>query len=1166
MATTPGIATGTPLLLVGDVGGITIVEPSTPLRRLNYFDGKFLRADDFTVEQSYLRQLVALSNQGLGPGVVYGYDTTQAAGDSIQIGPGLAIDPSGKVLLLQSTVTQSVQALIDATRKLAAKPADASGKIGGFSDCIEVAAPSPTTVVQTSDLYVIAVCAAEALCGQQDVYGVACQDACVTASDRPYRLDGIVLRAIPLQLVTPFPTSKAVAIDADSYLRSKVADSWFADEQLRHPNAISRAGLLTQVWCLGAGYAFDCCEVPLAVVARSGASTLFLDAWIVRRERIDAPAKRYWQWKMRMRPWDVFLAQVLQFQCQLADLLSGIIVPGGRGADPCAAAHKALDEAAHFVEQVRSGLASYRSAGLLAKNSNQPPLLALSLTGISDLGTRLKTLLKSAATPSQPTDRVLIRGGIIELPPAGYLPVVSGGSISVNDQVRALLGEGLDLRFCITTGDYIAHAVEEAQHMDRISLLQGLDDTNSRPHVDILVPDGKSASSSIAPTAGVYDANLIFSSQETGGLIYKGAAREQAMDAGGTALYMGAAGLSQAVIGKFQNVARAIVNPNARTKATGVTANLDSSAFIAKTGTLGAKADVKVSSAATLARGYIGAYQAGAPAPVGAAASTPESIDGLWLNAGIDKQIRSLGPHGQTPVNLRIVLGSKPATPIAMDLSFHGTLTVSGLATNSTDPNVALVVSGTLNGVLSLGLLEEDQVEEKTVEYLITERYNWALTVTYKGTGSSGPIDFDLVVDPKTGVALRVSKSWLGAVQITYRLALVLPSKAGPPGAVPLGELLLVADADVVDPNNVNHRYAVSGLDLVQAALIVSEPELEANALALLFPTVPAGTEELAIQAVRDWVMFTKRREKQCRAQVVPIPPAPPRRYRVIQLPAESVDDAQTGARTIRQLLHDPANLAKLINELLAKEEKRQRPKLVVEFAGGSATALSDLKAVGADWKSFFNPGSAIYYAAIGAVGDSSIDLQFARLKTLEGAIGGSSQEVPPATEDAMIPYPQDAVPDDADGIVLVVTLEPIHVYAANSDRYQQLLKLADTSTSTAATWKQLLDQVTDLGIANFTPGPGAAVAVNDAAVKSQFQTRLPNGGVELSALISRKGSSADAISRRKAASQQVVDDLGGQGASVVAQTNAGAWPLNDAPAMLVVQVFNRDPLVNRPG
>jgi hypothetical protein len=739
MASIKDNAAGTPLLLVGDTGGITVVSPSTPLRRLNYFDGKFLRAEDFTVEQSYLRELVALSNQGLGPGVVYGYDTTQATGDAIQVGPGLAIDPSGKVLLLQSTVTQNVQALIDATRKRAAPPPDASGKIGGFSDCVEVVAPAPTTVVQTSDLYVIAICAAEALCGQEDVYGVACQEACVTASDRPYRLDGIVLRAIPLQLVTPYPTSKAVDIGADRYLRAKVAHSWFADEQLRHPSAISRAGLLTQVWCLGAGYAFDCCEVPLAVVARAGASTLFLDAWTMRRERIDAPARRYWQWKMRMRPWDVFLAQVLQFQCQLADLLAGVVVPGDRGRDPCGDAHQAIGEAARFVEQVRAGLASYREARTAANNAAQPPLLALSLTGISDLGTRLKTLLQAAATPAQPTDRVLIRGGIIELPPAGYLPVVSGASVSVNAQVRALLGEGVDLRFCITSADYIAHAVEEAQHMDRISLLQGLDDPNHKPKVDILVPDGQVASGSIAPTAGLFAASLTASTEQTKGINYQGVAREHTGDPGGTAFYLAGAGMSQNVVPRLQGISKALMGPAA--VAGELTPDLAGSAFVKTTGKLGRDTDARVAREAQRARKYISAFDAGTAATVAPRADKQESVDGFWLDLTIDKQIRTLGVGGQTPVHMRLALATKGGAPVATDLGFTGTLSISGIENS----DIGLTVRGTVDGVLAIGQLKIDPSQPMAVtEDLVTKAYKWPVTLVYSGDAANGTIDASL--------------------------------------------------------------------------------------------------------------------------------------------------------------------------------------------------------------------------------------------------------------------------------------------------------------------------------------------------------------------------------------------------------------------------------------
>src|SRR5690606_33039555 len=87
--------------------------------------------------------------------------------------------------------------------------------------------------------------------------------------------------------------------------------------------------------------------------------------------------------------------------------------------------------------------------------------------------------------------RILIDGGIVELPPAGYLPVDPNSELTVDRQVRRLLGDGVDLRFCVIRPDDAARELEGAQHMDRISLLRGLDDPNNKDPVDILVPDGR---------------------------------------------------------------------------------------------------------------------------------------------------------------------------------------------------------------------------------------------------------------------------------------------------------------------------------------------------------------------------------------------------------------------------------------------------------------------------------------------------------------------------------------------------------------------------------------------------------------------------------------------------------------------------------------------------
>src|SRR5258708_34274908 len=85
--------------------GVSMVRSGSPLTRLNYFDGKFLRAVDLQTEQAYLRTLVELSNQAGGPGVAHGFSASLASGTEILLDSGLAIDPTGRVLLLTGSQT-----------------------------------------------------------------------------------------------------------------------------------------------------------------------------------------------------------------------------------------------------------------------------------------------------------------------------------------------------------------------------------------------------------------------------------------------------------------------------------------------------------------------------------------------------------------------------------------------------------------------------------------------------------------------------------------------------------------------------------------------------------------------------------------------------------------------------------------------------------------------------------------------------------------------------------------------------------------------------------------------------------------------------------------------------------------------------------------------------
>jgi hypothetical protein len=457
MASTTNGSTG---VLVDAQGGITVIPAKADLTRLNYFDGRFVRADDLQAEQDYLRTLVRLSNRAGGAGIVDGLDAALSASHgSIVVKPGLAFDGDGHTLLLPIPQTLDVGKLINAAQKAAA-PAAIAGSSDFGAVAWKSAAGTPATPVP--GLYLLTVGFAEAACGQESVYGNLCADPCSGSTNARYLVEGVIFRAAPLALdLSAYAANKHIVLEA-KHLRSRVASAYFAREATVVQSLISGAGLRAGTWCLGAA-AMAGGDVPLAVFQWSGSAIQFLDAWTARRERMEPPPRRYWAQRMAMRPWDAYLAQILQFQCQLHELLAGA-GEAPIGVDPCGEERQAIKDA----------------IALFAKLDQR-------ISGLSDVRNRLLTLGAKAATAGGE----LVDGGIIELPPAGYLPVNNTSGEAVEPQVRRMLGQGPDLRFCVVRPDYVPHALEERQHMNRISLLDGLNDPTKRQEVDVLVPNGK---------------------------------------------------------------------------------------------------------------------------------------------------------------------------------------------------------------------------------------------------------------------------------------------------------------------------------------------------------------------------------------------------------------------------------------------------------------------------------------------------------------------------------------------------------------------------------------------------------------------------------------------------------------------------------------------------
>ena len=469
------IDTGTPaeLALAFEPAGYEQIPPSTVLTRLNYYDGKFLRADALRLEQDYLRRLAELGARAGGAGLVYGFDVSIDSGEGLTIGGGLGFDAAGRVLYLPASFAVGLQQLLDSTRQ-ALPQAFASEGSSGFAVCEpDAGATTPPAGTSGPEFILISIAHAEEACGEEDVFGKLCDDGCATSTDRAYLIEGVVVRAVPFHPHTAFATSSVVSM-TELHARSQLASAVYEDERLAVHSQISKAGLLSGPWCNGAPRPTGW-EVPIAIVGRLASST-FVDEWIVRRERMDTPPRRFWAWTMAMRPWESFLAQILQFQCQLPSALNG---RGGDATaiDPCNVRIDALHQAAQVFDDLET---AYTAAGSV-------PI------GMSHFQAAHLQLQKAIASATLPSRRILIDGGIVELPPAGYLPVTPGVEPNVEEQVRRLMGDGVDLRFCACRADFVAHALETVQHMDRISLLQGLDDPTNQPKVDILVPDGQIA-------------------------------------------------------------------------------------------------------------------------------------------------------------------------------------------------------------------------------------------------------------------------------------------------------------------------------------------------------------------------------------------------------------------------------------------------------------------------------------------------------------------------------------------------------------------------------------------------------------------------------------------------------------------------------------------------
>ena len=1196
---------------------MTLIPQPTALTRLNYFDGKFLRADDLRVEQDYLRNLVWLSNRAGGSGVVSGLDVSDGGGGTLELSAGLAIDPRGRVLSMPYDTTVDVARLIEASRQAAAAQAAGAGGTPGFAACAPdtVTTTPPAGGAVTEDLYLIVAYHAEAMCGEQDVYGKLCEDACVTSTARPYRLEGIVLRAVPLALG---PAACTAAWLGRKHRRSQVASAFFADERATLGREMSGARLRTEVWCRGAA-AETGDGVPLAVISLSGGALDFVDEWTARRERMADPPVRWWQWQTGMRPLAVFWAQVLQFQCQLADVLSvGVDTPPAE--NPCAPAIKLLEEARTLLGDLDRRMAAARrlqggaevdSDNVIDRYRRQPggaelfePEYMARVKGLH--GTVTAQLAAQQAAPT----RILIDRGIAELPPAGYLPV-EVGQVDVNTQVRRLMGEGVDLRFCVVRPDYIGHAFEEGQHLDRICLLQGLENPAAKPAVDIFVPDGRVLDKPVAPAGHSFEVEITLGGEaidfgggdDTGGespmvggnlsgsrlkkgltyqpgagataegdeekgLTVRGAGRSEPLPGGGGAFHF--AGLGRGTLPELNGGIRDGSSLRARSfDATGEA----SSGFTREASFgLGGRMDPLQLLVSTLRPrkergGVYGMQTAEIPEVIVVQPRKPDPPPAVWSSMACDRDPFSLRAGDSTRVRMEVYAtvtedgevkaGSATITgELACYEGGAGTASMKGRLRHTW-----MHVEAVGEGAEPIDPIPLKWAVELTAAVLPGGARSVAakvevfpgLVLTVTTTYGATPIlaNSRLTVDLLAYLRKLLERTRLTEAQIDTYLENL--EEAYPDlDEVQLGRATARENADVLRAANPHHGEAVQALRRIEAA--VKEPGFRADGERKLFPPTPPPPAVPSVAATRDWVLFRRRRASSCDCCPPAAAVATERRYRLYT----AALNADTTPDEIRGKLDDPDPTGLVV------------VGVVPRFEAGSTEPSTKTAELLQAWKDA-NPGTAIFYGLVSGAGEGAGDgdaVLATRLDRIVSVVGTATPTLPRAEFDVRSPPPAALSTAGVDGVMLILTHRaPIprttqEVFVVFRDGGQaDLVKAVETLAGEPTLLLERL-QAVSLGTVTFEEGDDRAMD-GLAGVKTAWDA-LNVGGVGPSGILGAVVASVDVndAAQARVKQAQAVTTALEAGAFAPGAVQLSGPAASSAPAVLLLVPQFTDPAI----
>ena len=1075
-----------PMELLGMQPGISVIDPSTVLTRLWYFDGKFLRAEGFRRDQEYFRALVALSNQAVGSGVVHGFDVRHGRGDALHVSGGLALAPSGRVVHLPRDVDLAIATLIARSAgELEPRTAITRSK-ADFAPCPPETPSDPVHTVPVRPLYVLTVAAAEALCGEEERFGQLCEDACATETDRSLVVEGARFRVRELHLT--LPVSARVPFDA-THLRSRVATAYFELERHVVPSMISGPGLRTDVWCRGAdGVGGD--EVPLAVFERSGAVTTWIDMWTVRRELIETTPHRYWEWRLAMRPLDVFLAQVLQFQCQL---IGATGEPGGPGlVDPCAHERSVLVE----TQQVLEALVAKRQGSTEELGSHEHALLLAAggagdddVTELTDRLEELRTRISGALTGPirAASGSLLLDWGHVTLPSGGYLPV--DPTRPLEPQVRALMGPGVDLRFCAVRADFIPEALQEAQHMERISLTQGIDDPSKLEEVDVLVPAGVVSVARDAVDAfegrvrvlpAVLPANRAALVEQGSVLMLAAVARDQTDDgwswtmaahgeapqrlavADVVAAFAGRSAGDAAAAGDADSI-RLYVEHDATHDAT-----IAESGFGQRLNREGVMARERLNRIGLRLDPTEAAFEVPPDRPIARDEKRPFS---LWIDVETDRDLRDVPIGGQVSIRrLRGTAYSRASTePLFVDLKVTGSLVVAAKHTRTaTDGDTLVDIVTNVEGFVDPLMIAGGQVYDLPPRPMRGLALRWRVGVT---ASSIRILDVAVV----RGSGLRAAFEDAGTPRkIHGTLATTAPGNDDALAGNWIHTTAMTAGTEEIILADLDLSEAPGALDLGAPGRELGEAVIDVIGTALAAEGREAGFAVAArqrlfglaagdvstISPTTDWVMFHRRRTKTCADSI-----ERPRAVRRLQWFHALIDDvgslSEYGAlagRWQRATRAGDIDAVKLRDRL---DHLGFVPVAIVEFPEQSTELASSRVALRAAWSA--SPRGSMIVAGIAAsppTGDGpSVDL--GRLMTATSVVADLIDTSRMQT-DVITEIPPEFQSSGIDGALFTIGYGRRDAETTNVllVRVASVREAMDRLAGTASTTRDALDQI----------------------------------------------------------------------------------------------------------